>query len=204
MTKADKHRHFGGRITKERRVDFTRNTLAIGAVGFVLGAAGQACADPAFDAFRQLCVATAGDYAAVLTAADTGAWKPVDVTVAPMNGVVVSDKATRGRTIAGGDATLSTWRGKTATNVTVSTCTVQVAKGDFSAARASTQAWAGFAPQETKDLKAIFRLSDVSGEHKAVTPSDYDAAAAGPGMEIITVTGGANGGVNLDLLKIKK
>jgi len=166
------------------------------------GAAGTACADPAFDAFRQLCIATGADYPAVVAAADAAGWKPIDVTIMTMKGVAVSDKLTRGRTIAGGDATLSAWRGTAPPNA-VSTCTVKLSKGAFAAARTSVQAWAGFAPQDSSGQKAVFRFTQMGAAPRPLAASDFDSAAAAAGLEILTITGGS-GGVNLDLVRIKK
>lgn len=177
-------------------------------MGFVAAASlclstAAARAEPAFDAFKQLCIDTSGEYRAVLSAADANGWQPVEVAVPEMKGVVVSDKLTRSRTLGGGDATLSAWTGKTANDVMVSTCTVQVSRGDYGAALAQVRGWAGFAPQDTNGQKVTFRFMDQGGARKALAPSEYDAAAAGSGMVILTVNG-TGGGVNLDLLKIKK
>ncbi len=184
-------------------MDLKRITLGCAIVATLAGVAGAACADPAVDAFKALCLDTGGEYPAVASAADAGDWKPVDVPLSMISGVVASDKLTRGKSIAGADANLAAWRGKTASGVTVSDCQVQMSKGDFKNAVAGVQAWTGFAAQDGQGQKAIFRLTDVAGARTAVAQPEYDAAAAGPGMEIVTVTSGS-GGVSLDLLKIKK
>ena len=184
-------------------MNLTRMNLALAITAAVAACAGAACADPAFDTFRQLCLDTGADFPAVASAADAGGWKPVDAPVSLVGGVVPSDKLSRGKSIAGADANLAAWRGKTASNVTVADCAVQLGRGSFADALAGVQGWTGFAPQDNKDQKAIFRFTDVAGAHKSVAQAEYESAAAGSGMEIVTVTGGS-GGINLDLLKIKK
>jgi hypothetical protein len=193
----------GNQLAKERRVNFNRTALGFAITAALAGLAGAACADPAFDAFRALCLDTGADYPAVAKVADAGDWKPVDVPLSMVSGFVASDKLTRGKSIAGSDANLAAWQGKNANNVALSDCQVQVGRADFHAAVANAQAWTGFAPQDTKEQKVFFHLTDVAGARKAIEKPDYDTAAAGPGLEIVTVTGGS-GGVNFDVLKIKK
>jgi hypothetical protein len=192
-----------GRLAKEKRVNFDRMNLSLAITAVLAAWAGAACADPVFDTFRHLCLDTGADYPAVASAADADGWKPVDAPVSLVAGVVPTDKLSRGKSIAGADANLEAWRGKTAKNLALADCDVQLGRADFAAAVAEVQGWAGFAPQDNKDQKAIFHFTDVGGAHKSVTPAEYEGAAAASGVEIVTVTGGS-GGVNLDLLTIKK
>jgi hypothetical protein len=186
----------------ERRVKLT-GTIFAASAALCLAGASAAMAEPTFDAFRQVCLDTGGDFPAAKAAASAAAWKPVQVMSPAFNGVTVSDTTSLGRPIGNGDATLVVWRGKNANNVQVSECTMQVSSGNFASVQQAVQGWAGFDPQETAAGKATFRFTDADGAHKAVAPADYDAAASGSGMSILRVSA-ANNGINLDLLKIKK
>lgn len=178
-------------------------------IGVLLGfAAAPALAAPApanvaFDAFAKVCADTHVDYPAVVAAADANGWKPSDVSSATMDGVQVTDKLSRGSKVGDTALTLFAWRGTAKGGVQVSACTVRVTKTDFAGLQAAAQAWLGFGPQDAPAKKAIFRYTEADGAHHALTSSEYDAAAAGAGMEILTISPDAKGTV-LDLLKIKK
>jgi hypothetical protein len=180
------------------------NALFASAILAALAAPAFAAApDSPVATFTALCADTHVDFPAVSAAADASGWKaqeaPGDTTMA---GVTVSDHTNR---VKGGNASmrLFAWRGTTAKGVKVSACTLHVAKAELSAVAAGAQSWVGFAPQETTASNAIFRLSDAPDGRHALAKADYDAAAAGPGMEILTVSSDGHGAI-LDLLKIQK
>ena len=50
---------------------------------------------------------------------------------------------------------------------------------------------------------ATFLFTDQGGTHKALTQADQDDAAAGAGMQILTVSADQDGAI-LGILKIKK
>jgi len=159
--------------------------------------------DQAFGAFRALCADTAADYPAVVAKADAGGWKPAEIVAETMKGVSVTDKTSRTQAVGDAVLTLFAWRGVTPTNVKVSDCTVRIERAGFADLQAHAQTWLGMAPQEATPQKAIFHFTDAGTTHRAITSAEYEAAAAGVGLEIMTVT--ADGpGATLDLLKIKR
>lgn len=172
----------------------------------VTPASGLAAApDPAFAAFTTVCGNPAGDFAAVRAAADAHAWGSAEATTdSAMPGVTIGERLTRGSNAGGVSLVLSAWRGVTGKGVKVSACTVHVAKSDFSALRGAATTWLAFAPADGADnKKAVYRFTDKDGAHHALAASEYDAAASGAGLEILTVSGDAQGTL-IDLLVIKK
>jgi len=164
----------------------------------------RAAADPTFNAFATVCGDTRADFAAVAAAADAQGWRRSDVVAeSSMPGVAVAERLSRELKAGDTSLTLSAWRGATKSGVQLSACTVRVAKPDFAGLHDAAQAWTGFAPQDDAATKAIFRFTDTASAHKALVSGEYDAAAAGTGMEILTVSGDNHGAV-VDLLKIKK
>ncbi len=159
-------------------------------------------AGQAFDAFAAVCADTHVDYPAVTAAADAGKWKPTEVKAATMEGVAVTDKISRDAKAGGADLTLFAWRGAKGA-IQVSACTVRVSKAKADDLRGRAQAWAGFAPQDADAKKATFRFTDAVGARKPLAKPDYEEAAAGAGMEILTVSADGQDTI-LDLLKIKK
>ena len=183
----------------------TKLTLALAllAVVFAADVAQAAGADPVFDAFTTVCAAPAADFAAVKAAADKLNWGATDLAVdANMPGVVVSERLSRATMVGKDGLTLSAWRGvKGAFNV--SDCAVHVAKRPYAAALDSAKAWLQIAPQSSADGHSAFRFTVDAGKPKALTPDDFNAAVAGAGLEILTVSGNQDG-VVLDLMMIKK
>ena len=156
-----------------------------------------------FDAFAQVCAETHADYPAVVAAADAHGWKPTEVTSDTMNGVEVTDKLSRASKVGGTALTLFAWHGTAKGGVQVSACTVRVAKADSAGVQSAAQTWLGFGAQDISPKKAVFRFTEADGAHHALASSEYDAAAAGAGMEILTVSTDPKGTV-VDILKIKK
>jgi hypothetical protein len=175
--------------------------LAVAAPALALAA--PASGDAGFDAFAQVCAETHADYPAIVAAADAHGWKATEVTAATMSGVAVTDKLSRGSKVGSVALTLFAWRGTAKGNVQVSACTVRFAKGDSAGVQSAAQAWLGFGAQDISPKKAVFRFTEADGAHHALASTEYDAAAAGTGMEILTVSSDAQGTV-VDLLKIKK
>ena len=180
------------------------NKTVLAALAAALVAPACAAAQPAFNAFASVCGDTRADFPAVAAAADAQGWRKSDVVAeSSMPGVAIADRLSRELKAGDSPLTLSAWRGTTKSGVQVSACTVRVAKPDFAGLRGAAQAWIGFAPQDDAATKAIFRFTDTASAHKALASGEYDAAAAGTGMEILTVSGDSHGAV-VDLLKIKK
>jgi len=191
---------------KETRVTLLRMTLAAAAATALAAPAAAATADDTFNAFKLVCGDTHADYAAAVTAAGKNSWKQTNVMADTMKGVTVLEKAARTRSVNDQTLMLFVTRGTAkagGADVGVSTCTVQTDRGAFPELTALTQAWLGLPAAVTTDTTATFRFTEDGGVHKAVGPSDLDAAAAGAGMDIITVRrDGAN--ATLDFVKIKK
>jgi len=159
---------------------------------------------PVFAAFATVCAAPAADFSAVRSAADAHGWGETDTKAdANMPGVTIADKITRSSTADKTGLVMSAWHGATKTGVKVSDCTVHVAKSDFGPLKDEAAAWLAFTAQETTPKKAIYRFTDTGGAHHALAAGEYDAAAGGAGMQILTVSADANGTV-LDLMMIKK
>ena len=176
---------------------------ALAATGLA-NSARAADAEPVFAAFAAVCGQPAADFAAVKAAADAHGWGATDAPAdAGMAGVAVADTLSKATTAGKAGLVLSAWHGVTQKGVKVSDCTVHVAKTDFGNLRTAAASWLGSAPAETTPKKSIFRFTEDGGAHRALAASEYDSAAAGSGLEILTVSGDANGTV-LDLLLIKK
>ena len=165
--------------------------------------AGAVTSDQAFGAFRGLCADTGADYVAVVAAANAADWKPTEILADTMKGVSVTDKVSRAKVFDDGSLTVFAWRGLTASNVKVSDCAMRVDKANFGDLQARSQSWLGIPPQQATSEKAIFRFTDEAGAHRALSPPDFDGAAAGAGLEILTVTRDGTG-ATLDLIKFKK
>ena len=180
------------------------NTKCFVFAAAILAVAGPVWADTAFTEFATVCADTRADLAAVGAAADAKGWRntqQMGATVMP--GVTVDGKLSKGAKLGDAPLALSAWRGATKSGVQVSDCTVRVDRTDFPQEVARAQAWAGFAAQEAASQKRIFRFTDVSGVRHSLARGEYDAAAAGPGLEILTISSD-NQGTTLDLLRIKK
>ncbi len=163
---------------------------------------GLAAAAPAFDAFRQICGDTRADYPAVVKAVDAGGWATADVKAAPMEGVVVSEQISRSKTVSGDKLVLQAWRGmKGAFKVTE--CTMRAPNSKTEEIKAAVQAWVGFAPQISEPKRIAFRFADEAGARRALTPAEYDAAGAGPGLEMLAVSNDGTDTI-IELLNIKK
>jgi hypothetical protein len=185
-------------------VNLIRISLAASLLAAMAAPASAAQADDAFKAFKQVCGDTRADYAAVLAAASQNGWKNTDIMGSTMPGVAIADKAARIKTAGDASLILSVTRG-TANNgaVKVATCTVQTDRGGYPALSALAQSWLGFAPHDTSDTKATFRFTEDGAALRAVADTEMDAAAAGAGMEILTVKREGNN-ATLDFVKFKK
>jgi hypothetical protein len=160
--------------------------------------------DPAFAAFTTVCGDPAADFTAVRTAADSHGWGASSTPPDPgMAGVTLADSLSKATTAGKTGLVLSAWQGATQKGIKVSNCAVHVAATDFDALRDAATAWLGFPAAETTPKKAVFRFTTDAGHRRGLAANEYDAAAAGAGLEILTVSGDANGSV-VDLLLIKK
>jgi hypothetical protein len=192
---------------KETPVILSRTTVAATLSAIITFGSAPAWAQsnsPVFAAFAMVCATPAADFAAVRSAADAHGWGATDTKAdASMPGVTVADQLTRASTADKTGLVMSAWHGETKSGVKVSDCTVHVARSDFGPLRDEVAAWLAFTAQESTPKKAIYRFTDTGGAHHALVAGEYDAAAGGAGMEILTVSADANGTV-LDLMMIKK
>lgn|GEM_PF-7121823 len=155
-----------------------------------------------FAAFVQVCGDTHADYSAVAAAADAGGWKMTQVKADAFPGVAVADSLSRDTSAGGAALTLQAWRGAKGA-IQISECKVQVSKGKLADLQAAAQAWAGFAPQDATAKKATFLFTDEAGAHKSLAEADREAAAAGAGLQMLTVSANPDGAL-IGILKIKK
>jgi hypothetical protein len=159
---------------------------------------------PVFDAFANVCAVPAADFASVKTAAATQRWGPTDAQPeASMAGVTVADTLALASSVGKTGLVLSAWHGTTKTGVKISDCTVHVQKAVFPEIKEAAGAWLAFPAQEDSPKRAIYRFTDTAGARRSLTSAEFDAAAAATGLQILTVSGDADGTV-LDLMMIKK
>ncbi|HXV00365.1 MAG TPA: hypothetical protein VG166_07695 [Caulobacteraceae bacterium] len=174
---------------------------AIAAAVLVAAAAGPAAASPAFEAFRQVCADSHADFAAAKTALATGAWRPAEVHAATMQGVTVAESVTRAEAAGPVKLTAFAWHG-TKGAVQISACTVRISPMPLPAIAKEARDWAGFEPQVATPSQDVWRYTSAGSAHTSLQPPEYNAAAAGAGLEFFTVSADGADTV-LDLLKIK-
>jgi hypothetical protein len=167
----------------------------------LLAAASPAAASPAFDAFRQVCADSHADFDAAKAALATGGWRPTEVHAATMQGVSVVESMARVEAAGPVKVTVFAWHG-TKGAVQISACTVRVSPMKLEGVAKEAQDWAGFAPQTATPSQDVWRYTPAGAAHKALQPGDYNAAAAGAGLEFFTVSADGADTI-LDLLKIK-
>ncbi len=165
--------------------------------------ASAAVGDGTFDAFKQACGDTNGDYAAASTAVNAQAWRPSQVNAPTMGGVTITDQFSRTRTTEDGEVTLIATQGKTANGIHVSTCTVYGPTAGVGELQSRTRSWLGFAPHDSTAQVTTFHFASEGGQVKDVADADSDAAAAGSGLNVLTVKVDSGKAI-LDLIKIKK
>ncbi|MHB8528463.1 MAG: hypothetical protein ACYC8V_03010 [Caulobacteraceae bacterium] len=165
--------------------------------------ASAAVGDATFDAFQRVCGDTHADYPAVASVSNADGWKNSDVLASPMSGVTVSEKLARTKIVDGGELTLDATSGLTKSGFKVSTCRVHGAKAGFSVIKARAERWLGLAPHDSTAESTTFHFTGDGAKFKSVADNEADAAAAGDGMQILTIK--LDGGRTvLDYVKIRK
>lgn len=155
-----------------------------------------------FGAFEAVCLTPNADFPAVKAAAST--WRDTEVAGAStFPNATVTDKLSKATKVGGIPVTLFAWTGTLKSGVHVSGCTVRVSKPDFDEIKAAATTYSGFAAQDSDPKKVVFRYTPAAAKPTAIDKTAFDAAAAGEGINILTITGDVHGAV-LDLLKIKK
>jgi len=178
-------------------------TLAVLALaGLATGARAQA-ADPVFAAFHNVCMAADTDPAAVTTAAGAQGWTVGGVPGQPIPGFVVTDKVTETKKIGEATLTLFSWKGAKGP-ITASECQMQVSKASLAALQSEAAAALGFAASDNTPAKVVYQYSGpASAPHPIADKSQFDTAAGGGGLYILTLSA-AGKGAFLELLKIHK
>jgi hypothetical protein len=174
------------------------------ALGTVLSTpSAKAAADPTpFGAFEAVCLTPNADFQAVKSAA--AAWRDTEtVGASTFPNATVTEKLSKASKAGGVPVTLFAWTGTLKSGVRVSGCTVRVSIPDFEVIKVAAAAYMGFPAQDSGPRKAVFRYTPAAAKPTAIDTSGFDAAAAGEGIDILTITGDVHG-VVLDLLKIKK
>jgi hypothetical protein len=138
----------------------------------------------------------------VTAATETHHWRPGDSTGTPIAGFTVTDKITKTLKISDSELKLFAWRG-TKGAIKADECQVAVSKSDFKSLQAAATAAVGFAPQQAGPDKVVFQFTGPAGALKPITNSQFDEAAAGDGVMLLTISRQGGGGF-LDLLRIRR
>lgn len=173
------------------------------ATGASAAAAGRGSQDDAvMAAFKQICLDTGAETAAVNAAAGAHGWKKADAAGEPIKGFTVDNKTSH--TISEGDATLTLfgWHGSNGA-FQANECQVSVTRGSMAPLRAAVATELGFQPQQDTADKAVFQFSGKPGAYQAVDKTGMDAAVAAGGLELLTVSK-TGSGMFLELLKLSK
>jgi len=167
--------------------------------------AAAAQADDTFKDFKLVCGDTRADYAAATAAAAQHGWQTSDVMAGGMPGVTVIEKQGRKKTLGDASLVLSMTHGTAAKDpsVNVFTCTLQTDRGGYPQLKELAQAWLGFDPASTTEATATYRFTEENGTLRAAAASEFDSAAAGTGMQILTIKRDGGNAI-LDYVKIKK
>jgi hypothetical protein len=163
--------------------------------------AAPAMASPGFDAFKTVCGETHADFTAIKAALGAPGWTVTEAQQNALPGVTPTEGIARRRIAGDTEITVNAWTGEKG-NYHLTACTVKVSKVAASAATQETQAWLGFAPESTENGQAKWRYSENGGTRTALKQPDYESAAGGAGMFMLSVSPDKNDAV-IDLLKIK-
>ncbi len=149
-----------------------------------------------------MCLTPNADILAVKAAASS--WRDTEVTGAStFPNATVTEKLSKASKVGGVPVTLFAWTGTLKSGVHVSGCTVRVSIPDFAVIKVAAADFTGFAAQDSDAKKAVFRYTPSAAKPTAIDRTGFDAAAAGEGIDILTITNDVHGAV-IDLLKIKK
>jgi len=180
-----------------------RVTLATLALAGLASGANAQVTDPIFAAFHDVCMAADTDPTAVTTAATGQGWSAGGVPGQPIPSFVVSDKITETKKIGDANLTLFSWKGAKGP-ITASECQMQVSKANLMVLQKDAAATLGFAASDSTSAKLVFQYSGPpSAPHPLADKSQFDAAAGGGGLYILTLST-AGKGAFLELLKIHK
>jgi hypothetical protein len=166
-----------------------------------LPATAMAQTDAALAAFQSICWNTTDDYVAILKAAGDAGWTNADVTAPDEDGVSVTDKAAREKSVEGGGRlTLLVSRGLrhiSSGDLKVTTCKISFSKGDPGLI-SGAQAWIGSAPDNTDPTLAIYYVSLASGKPNHVGKAGMGAALSAGGLSILKFQQDSNASIMVD------
>jgi hypothetical protein len=194
------------RTADERNAPVRTSTCAAAGLALLFGlAAGAAAdaqgADPVFAAFREACLVSGAEPAAVAKATEHG-WSDGDMTGTPIPGFVVDNKVMKSTRIGAAELKLFDWHGVKGA-IGADECQVSVNKAGFEAVRSAAATSLGFAAQQTAPDKSVFQFQGTAEAPKPIEKTDFDAAAGSGGVMLLTISKQGNG-VFLELLRIRK
>jgi hypothetical protein len=166
------------------------------------GAASAQAADPVFAAFRQACVDTGAEPAAVTKVVEGHGWRNGDVAGTPISGFAVDAKASKTTKIGDAELKLFAWHGAKGA-IQADECQISASKTDFEGLKNAIAASVGFAAQQSAAEKAVFQFAGPADAPKAVEQAQFDQAAGSGGLYLLTVSKQGNGAF-VELLRIRK
>jgi hypothetical protein len=177
-------------------------SLAIAAAVSALAIpASAAAADPVFDAFQSICWGTSDNYLAALKAAAAAGWTDTAVTGGDEEGVSVTDKAAKEKSVdGGGRLTLLITQGLrhlTSGDLKVVTCKLSYSKPDGGLID-TAKAWVGDGPDNTDPTMALYYVGLGAGKPNHVGKAGIPAALSGGGLSILKFQQDSDAGILVD------
>ncbi len=163
----------------------------------------QGVAQPVFAAFRDVCLATGAEPAAVTLATDKAGWRNGETTAQPLPNFKVDAKVTKSTHVGEAELKLFAWHGANAKGISAEECEVEVSKAKFVDLQAAVAASLGFSAQQSSPTKAVFQFSGPLEAPQPLTNDKFDEAAANGGVKILTLSE-QGPGAYIGLLRIQK
>ncbi|HUZ14245.1 MAG TPA: hypothetical protein VMU93_15520 [Caulobacteraceae bacterium] len=162
---------------------------AFGALCLPVGALAAAPApDAAFDAFQNVCSATAASYPAVVKAADAGGWADTAVPADSDAKVTITAKMARSKAAGGETLMLSATQGLlqgAGGGTPVSTCKISSNRPEPDLI-ARAKAWLGYAPDAAPDpTLAVYYVKPGGAKPEHVAKANLNAALASGGLSVL-------------------
>lgn len=180
--------------------DFRAGLALLAVLGLASAAKAQA-ADPIFTAFHEACVTPDAAPDAVNAAANTHGWSASTAAGEGLPGFTVSGKVAKTKKIGEANLVLYSWKGAKGP-IMADECRIQASRADFLSLQAAVGASLGFAAAQTTPTKVVFHYAGPGNAPTAITDnSQFDAAAHGAGLYILTLSNDGKG-ASADLLKL--
>ena len=162
--------------------------LALAALGVCAApmTAAAASADPALNAFQSICVTHANNYSDVLTAAAADGWTDTQLIPTTDDGVSITSKAAKEKTVGTTHLTLlvSTGLRHTKTgDIPEGDCKVSTDSADPTIVDGA-KSWLGFAPDSGDATLAVFYVK-TGAQPTHIPPAGLNAALAAGGFSVI-------------------